>query len=218
MNITISSGHGKYVPGAIGIINEVEEARRVTNRVAELLHQMGVAVNVFHDNNSRNQRDNINTIVRHHNGQIRDLDVSVHFNAFSPTTSARGTEVLYRDSITEKELAANVSKAIANAGGLRDRGAKLRTDLGFLNLTNRPSILIEVCFVDSVEDVRLYQKNFEAICRAIAQTLSGQSYIKDLDIALKVLQTAGIINTPDHWRTQVEIGGVQFLLQNKYYQ
>ena len=33
----ISSGHGKNVQGAIGILNEVDEARKVVNRVYEIL-------------------------------------------------------------------------------------------------------------------------------------------------------------------------------------
>ena len=32
--IVISSGHGKYVRGACGILDEVDEARRVVDRVA----------------------------------------------------------------------------------------------------------------------------------------------------------------------------------------
>jgi len=36
-----------------------------------------------------------------------------------------------------------------------------------------PSILIEVCFVDSIADADLYGKNFDAICDAIADVLGG---------------------------------------------
>lgn len=71
-------------------------------------------------------------------------------------------------------LAAKVSKAIADASGLKNRGAKLRTDLGFLNGTVKPTILIEVCFVISRADARIYQAKFDAICKAIAEAISGK--------------------------------------------
>jgi len=58
--------------------------------------------------------------------------------------------------------------AISEAGGLINRGAHKRSDLYFLNGTNEPAILIEVCFVDAAADVEAYQQNFEEICRAIA--------------------------------------------------
>ena len=45
----------------------------------------------------------------------------------------------------------------------------------FLNNTNKPAILIETCFVDSKADVDLYHRNFELICTAIAESITGQS-------------------------------------------
>ncbi|MFE4239827.1 BhlA/UviB family holin-like peptide [Peribacillus butanolivorans] len=54
-----------------------------------------------------------------------------------------GTEVVYY-GVGNKALAARVSKAISEALGIKDRGAKKRTDLGFLEGTSKPAILIEV--------------------------------------------------------------------------
>ena len=171
MKTVISSGHGKYVSGAVGILNEVTESRRVVTRVVEMLKSINVEAIEYHDDISRNQTENVNGIVRFHNSQTRDLDVSVHFNAFTKTDAPRGTEVLFLND-SEMILAARVSAEIADAGGFINRGAKKRTDLGFLHNTNKPAILIEVCFVDSTADAKLYQKNFDAICLAIAETIS----------------------------------------------
>lgn len=168
--ICISSGHGRHVRGARGVLDEVDEARKVTNRVAELLRQAGVTVHVFHDDASRSVSANLNSIVGFHNGRTRDRDVSVHFNAFSVTNGPRGTEVLHR---TQQSLAAEVSAAMARTGGLINRGAKHRTNLAFLNRTARPALLLEVCFVDSSHDAALYRQNFESICRGIAESISG---------------------------------------------
>lgn len=172
--IVISSGHSKFVSGAVGVINEVREARRVTDRVAANLRSVGVHANVFHDDKSRSQNANLTAIVAHHNRQNRDLDVSVHFNAFKPSDGPRGVEVLYRTNAM-KTLADKVSRAIAEASGLINRGAKHRTNLSFLNRTAKPAILLEICFVDSKEDVRLYRLHFDEICRVIAQAISGKT-------------------------------------------
>ena len=169
--IVISSGHGKHVAGASGILGaEVAEARRVVDRVAAELADRGVAVKVFHDNTSHDVNTNLGTIVSYHNSQVRELDVSVHFNAYVETTGPRGTECLY---VTQEELSADVSAAIA-ACGFIDRGAKEdERGLYFLNNTKMPAILIEVCFVDSVADADAYHSQFDEICKAIADTLAG---------------------------------------------
>lgn len=168
MKIVISSGHGKLVRGAGDIIDEVDEARKVVNRVAELLADS--CTGKFHDDTSTSQNQNLNAIVGYHNSKIRDLDVSVHFNAYEHTTKGMGTECLY---VTQADLAAQVSQRICNVSGLWNRGPKKRTDLFFLNNTNKPAILIEVCFVDSEADVNLYRAGFDAICVAIAEAISG---------------------------------------------
>lgn len=170
--IVISSGHGKYVRGASGIIDEVDEARRVVERVADKLEQRDIDAVVFHDNTSQTQNENLNAIVAYHNSQSRDLDVSVHFNAYVETTKPMGVEVLY---ITQGALAGQLSAAIADAGDFINRGAKKRTDLFFLNETDQPAILIETCFVDSECDADLYEAHFDAICDVIAAVLGGEA-------------------------------------------
>jgi N-acetylmuramoyl-L-alanine amidase len=172
MKIVISSGHGKLVRGASGYIDEVDEARKVVNAVADLLIGAGVDVEIFHDDVSKDQNENLNRICSFHNSQgVHDLDISVHFNAYEVTNSPMGTECLY---VTQDSLAQKVATEIALVSGLKNRGPKKRTDLFFLNNTKEPAILIEVCFVDSVTDTNLYHEGFTAICIAIAETVSGE--------------------------------------------
>jgi N-acetylmuramoyl-L-alanine amidase len=173
--IVISSGHGKIVRGASGspvppMLDEVNEARRVVDRTAVLLRERGVEVVTFHDNTSTSQSQNLNTIVAAHNAENREVDCSIHFNAFDG--NAHGTEVLY---VSQQKLAADMSAAISAAGGFTNRGAKKRTDLAFLNGTEEPAILIETCFCDNRGDSDKYNAKFEAICRAIADVLGGEA-------------------------------------------
>jgi N-acetylmuramoyl-L-alanine amidase len=171
--IAISSGHGKLVRGASGYVDEVDEARKVVERVADALSGRDVAVTTYHDDVSTTQHENLNRIVDFHNSQQRDLDVSIHFNAYVETTKPMGTEVLY---ITQPDLAGQMSAAISWCG-LLNRGAKKRTDLFFLNNTSEPAILIETCFVDSTADAAIYQQQFNTICESIASVLSDQLMI-----------------------------------------
>jgi hypothetical protein len=181
MRIVISSGHGLQVRGASGFLDEVDESRKVVEAVADLLEKHGFGVQSFHDDVSTTQSDNLETIVEYHNQQPRDLDVSVHFNAYTPTDKPMGTEVLY---LTAANHAAHVVNAIAKAGFI-NRGAKYRDDLYFLNNTEAPAILVEVCFVDSEADSTLYQQRFKAVCRLIAAalvlTLDGDVLVRDND-------------------------------------
>lgn len=170
-SVVISSGHGKYVRGASGILDEVNEARKVTEGVAKMLAARGVTVKTFHDDTSHSQNENLNTIVNYHNKQSRQLDVSVHFNAYEQVSKPMGVEVLY---VTQQTLAGKMSSAIATIGFI-NRGAKKRTDLFFLNNTTKPAILLEVCFVDSEADAGLYQNHFEAVCDKIADILGGEN-------------------------------------------
>jgi len=172
MKVAISSGHAKHVAGAVGPspwgLNEVDEARRIVNQVANLLSlHDDVNVVTFHDNTSKNQSDNLDAIVAWHKEQDADVNVSVHLNAFEPTAAGRGTEVCYRD---EADLAREMSAAIASCG-FTDRGPKLREDLKFLN-SLPDAILIETCFVDSETDCRVYQEMFNEVCDQITCVLS----------------------------------------------
>jgi hypothetical protein len=174
MKIAISSGHGKYIRGASGApvppeLDEVDEARLVVEEVADRLRAAGIECVTFHDDTSHDQSTNLATIVNWHNGQSRDLDCSVHFNAYDG--SAHGCEVLY---LTQQSLAGVMAAAIAAAGPFTNRGPKYRSDLYFLNNTEQPAVLVETCFCDHTGDSNNYHENFAAICEAIAESMSGR--------------------------------------------
>jgi hypothetical protein len=188
-SIVISSGHGLYVRGACGVIDEVDQARLVVDTLADILRAGGIDVKTFHDDTSRSQNENLNTIVNYHNAQTRDLDISVHFNAYVETEKPMGTEVLY---VTQSSLASKISKAIAEAGFI-DRGAKKRTDLFFLNNTEMPAVLLEICFVDSETDACIYDVNFQTICENIAGALGVYS---DIDTPPPVTDNLVVFSGP----------------------
>lgn len=191
--IELHVGHFGDGTGAKGLIDEVQEARKVTKRVFEILQKSKVPATYFEDTTSKNQTQNINALVKHHNKDKNGLVVAVHFNAGGNDNKPIGTEVLYYD---EKELAAKMSKAISDAtgGGLKNRGAKQNKKLGVLARTYEPAILIEVCFVNSKIDVPIYKRDFEKICQAIAGVLAerlGKTVEKPANAVYEVQEDKG---------------------------
>ena len=178
--IELHVGHFGNGTGAKGHIDEVVEARKVATRIYEILQANKVPSTLFEDKTSKNQRNNLNALVAHHNKDRNGLVVSFHFNAGGDGSKGIGTEVLYYD---QKDLATRLVNAVSNASGLKNRGAKQNKKLAVLKNTYEPAVLIEVCFVNSKIDVELYQKNFEAICLNIAKVLASHIGWSILDSA-----------------------------------
>lgn len=184
MKIAISAGHSSKCRGMSDIIDEVDEARRVCTQVCNDLFDAAVPFEgPYFDDVSTEQNENLQRICDWHNSKSRDLDVSVHFNANQHTSKPVGTECWY---VTQEELAADMATAIADAGELKDRGPKYTSSLYFLNHTEKPAILIEVCFGDSQADCDAYRENFRGICAAIASTLAGEAIAPPPDPELPV--------------------------------
>lgn len=170
----VSSGHGLKVRGASSkYMDEVDQARRVVNRVEQLCKEMGDPIITFHENVATTVNGNLSNIVSFHNSKNRTLDVSIHFNSFNGTAS--GVEVWgYND--TAKSTGEELSKRLSSVMGITNRGFKKSTELYFLRKTTKPALLIEVCFLDNKSDVDTYMNNFEKVCIAIAEVLTGKKY------------------------------------------
>lgn len=175
-NVAISAGHGKIVKGAFGNgLDEHVEAVKVVKRVTKLANSLGCSFKCFEETTATTQNANLSNIVKWHNKQSRQLDVSVHFNSAGET--ATGTEVLaYGQNAQMNYLARRVSANMAKALEIKDRGLKVRTNLYFLRRTNKPSILIEVCFLSNKNDVKQYKANFEKMCKAIVTAITGKTF------------------------------------------
>lgn len=169
--ITISPGHWGPKTGAHGLIDEGTENIKVAKEVTKKLRAAGITTNYIQDDVNKSQSKNINWLKAEHNKTSRNIDVSIHFNASgSQTDLAIGTEVLiYGDNNSFN--AKLIVDGIAKSSNLKNRGVKIRKDLGILT-TNKPCYLIEICFVNSKTDVALYEKHFDDICKSIANSLA----------------------------------------------
>ena len=164
MSVAISSGHGRFLTGAVGQSNEIEHLQ--ARRMLKSLREAHPDLLTFNDDASRTVAANIETLTRWHRDVLPSpvLNVSVHFNAFN--RSVGGTETLWHHD-GMREVADSITDVVVGALGTRRRNSVRRNDLGFLRAPN--SVLIEVCFIDSIEDMRLYRKNYSALVEGLAK-------------------------------------------------
>lgn len=170
MRYNIHAGHSLKCRGASGLLDEVNEDRKVKNRVITLLREMGHVVYDCTDDNGKDQNSNLKAIVSKCNAHKVDLDVSIHLNAGGGT----GTEVyIYSDNSKAKDEAERIVKNISNTLGIRNRGVKTSTKLYVLRKTNSPALLIECCFVDNATDKEHW--NVEKCARAIVEGVTDST-------------------------------------------
>lgn len=184
MRYNVHAGHnpdGKTGCGAIGLIKESTESRKVKNEVIRLLEAEGHTVYDTTVDNGSSSNDVLNKIVAKCNAHNVDLDISIHFNSGAKDQKGNGvttgTEVLVYKTGSEAEKVGERICTELQKLGLRNRGIKVRKDLRVLNGTKAEALLIEVCFVDDFDDVDLYNPNkmARAIVKGILNKDVGQA-------------------------------------------
>lgn len=174
MKILLIAGHGgsPYDSGAVGCgYTEAVETRRMATAIAPLLRNYGFEV-VMYD-----QKNDAYKVLK--NGGSLPLSgvsyvIELHLNAAANdpkgNSKTTGVEVLVHTGETGITVEQAICRRIA-ALGFTSRGVKRRSDLLVMNTVHRKGIshaLIETCFVDDADDMKLYKAKFYAIAHAIA--------------------------------------------------
>ena len=170
----VRGGHNFKATGAVGLINEVVEDRKVKDAVIKYLRKLGYEVlDVTPDNLDTNA--DLAYGVNKANNWGADLFISIHFNkAYNSYNGAIGTESwIYKNNST-KEISDRVCSKIASLG-FKNRGTKFKTTLYELANTTMPAIIIEVCFVEATEDVEIYKRaGADKIGQVIAEGIANK--------------------------------------------
>lgn len=177
MNILLIAGHGQGDPGACG--NGYKEAELTREFVIKLKEKLSlyVGVTVFDTNK------NMYKYLKSHSFNFKNFDYvfEVHFNAIKKEAvsdgKTKGTEILIHPS----EKSTGVENAILNnicALGLKKRGVKTRTNLQNMNICKGGQgvsyALLEVCYIDDIDDMRIYiSKKDEVITATANGIISG---------------------------------------------
>ena len=202
MKINISAGHnpdGKVACGAIGLIKESTEARKLKDKIIKLLRDDGHIVYDCTVDNGTSQNDVLKKIIAKCNANTVDKDVSIHFNCGVNKKTAdkktTGTEVLVYSKDSKmydeaKEVCARLEKI-----GFKNRGVKVRTNLAYLKGVKAGAMLVETCFVDDADDVKLFQENIDEVALAIAESIVGEKITVKKNTSTTTSTTTNKANT-----------------------
>lgn len=173
MKISVRGGHTKKSRGAKALIDEVTEDRKVKDAVIKYLKQLGHQVLDVTPSEDMAYPGELNHGINKANDWGAELFVSVHFNkAYDSYNGAIGTEVcVFKTHDYAKRVVNNLAGL-----GFKNRGQKVRRDLGELTRTNMKSMIIEICFVEATKDVELYKKiGADKIGKAIAEGIGNKT-------------------------------------------
>ena len=122
------------------------------------------------DFKGRDVNENLYNLVLNSNrlSGSNDIILSIHFNGFNEKATGAETWSYLGDSIS-KPIAQRISREVASAQGIVDRGQKSTTDLYVVSQTNAHMILVEVCFLDNYNEIQNYIKNKNRVIDAIVK-------------------------------------------------
>lgn len=97
-----------------------------------------------------------------------DYFVSIHRNSYPTPNTVSGVETLvYDKSGIKYQMAQEINEQL-EAVGFVNLGVTERPNLAVLRRTQMPAVLVEVGFINSDTDNRLFDQNFDAIAEGIA--------------------------------------------------
>lgn len=196
MIISINSGHTLKGSGcgAVGILNESNETRVLTNKVIELLKKQGHTVYNHTVDSATTNTQYLQGVVNKVNNSNAELFVSIHFNASNG--SGKGTEIFTYKGKQFPEAVRIVNNL--SELGFKNRGVKDGSHLFVIRKTNPTAMLIEVCFIDNKEDMNIYSNNIDKVAEAIATGITGKaiepnnSYLNEFEEAKNKMVALGV--------------------------
>ena len=174
MKIAVRGGHNFKAKGALGIIDETIENRKVYKALIKYLNIAGHNVIDVTPGDCDVNTD-LYLGVQKAKENNSELFLSIHFDkAYDRYEGPLGTGTwIYgrggKAEIYAKRIADNLSKGT----GLKNRGVKTNPKLYELRKTSMPAVLVEVCFCEATEDVRIYrEKGPDLIGKLIAEAIN----------------------------------------------
>lgn len=170
--ICIDPGHGGKDAGAVWEDRmEKDDALKLAFKVAEQVEALGQKAILTRTDDSYPYFSERADIANNANA---DIFISLHRNSF---VGANGVEIWisYKASSDTVSFAEDMIDALAEVGISKDRGVKKGTtssskeDYYVNRLTDMPSCIIELGFITSDEDNRLYDENMDGYAKAIAE-------------------------------------------------
>ena len=221
--IAIDAGHGGADPGAVYQgRQEKDDNLKLALAVGERLQNSGLDV-YYTRTEDIYQTPYQKAMAANESGA--DFLVSLHRNSSEYPNQYTGVETLIYDKNGEKaEIAEDINEELENIG-FRNNGVKIRPGLVILRRSKMPAVLVESGFINSEEDNRLFDEEFDRIADAIADailknfSLTGEEETEQEETYYRV-QTGAYRNRENAVRQQeklTEEGDPAFLLEREGY-
>lgn len=164
--VVIDAGHGGNNPGAVyNGRQEKDDVFALAMAVGRILEQNGV--DVYYTRTADIYESPYQKAMEG-NAVGADYFVSLHRNSSPYPNQYTGVETLvYNRYGRAAQLAENINSRLVEVGFV-NQGVNERPNLVVLNRTQMPAVLVEVGFINTDADNRLYDERFDAIARAIA--------------------------------------------------
>ena len=221
--IAIDAGHGGADPGAVYQgRQEKDDNLKLALAVGERLQNSGLDV-YYTRTEDIYQTPYQKAMAANESGA--DFLVSLHRNSSEYPNQYTGVETLIYDKNGEKaEIAEDINEELEIIG-FRNNGVKIRPGLVILRRSKMPAVLVESGFINSEEDNRLFDEEFDRIADAIADailknfSLTGEEETEQEETYYRV-QTGAYRNRENAVRQQeklTEEGYPAFLLEREGY-
>jgi len=205
--IAVRGGHTELCTGAIALLNELTEDRKVKTAVIKHLIELGYEVLDVTPpiNYTSNSSTDLSYGVNKANEWGADLFISIHFNkAYDSYNGALGSEVCV---YSEYEIAQRVVDSLESLG-FKNRGQKVRNNLYELKNTKMKAMIVETCFVEATEDVTLYNElGADTIGKVIAESIANNKIIENTT-EIKKEEVSKPVQTPasntDDWVARLQ--------------
>lgn len=164
--VVIDAGHGGNNPGAVYQgRQEKDDTLALALTVGRILEENGV--NVYYTRTGDEYESPVQKALEG-NAVGADYFVSVHRNAGPYPNQYTGVVTLVNSRYGEAaRLAENINRRL-EAVGFADLGISERPELAVLRRTQMPSVLVEVGFLNTDADNRLFDRRFDDVAMAIA--------------------------------------------------
>lgn len=181
MKIAVRGGHNFQAKGASGIIDETTENRKVYKALIKYLDKIGHNVIDVTPGDCDVNTDLYLGVQKAEDNDV-DLFISIHFDkAYDIYEGALGTGTwIYGTGGKAEEYAKKIVDKVSSGTGFKNRGVKVNSKLYELRKTSMPAVIVEVCFCEATEDVRIYkEKGPDFIGKLIAEAIDGNSIGSD---------------------------------------
>ena len=164
--IIIDPGHGGFDPGAVyENRKEKDDNLRLALAVGQELQNAGYQI-IYTRTDDR--YDSPYDKAQIANSAGGDLFLSFHRNFAETPDLYQGVQALvYDKNPLALRVAKNVNEELESIG-FKNLGIESRKELVVLRRTSMPAVLLEVSFINSVEDNRLFDEKFDTLANAIA--------------------------------------------------